>query len=163
MRVVLGIDPGTQIVGYGTLSIEDRGLKVLGYGVIRVSGSADFGDRLRTIFEDVGSLIDRYRPTEVAIEEVFVDKNARSAIRIGEGRAAAALAAAVKALPIFGYPAAQVKKAVTGNGRAAKVQVQEMVRLVLGLAERPRPDDAADALAIAICHAHRNPAIPIAR
>jgi len=151
---VLGIDPGTLICGYGVVDVEGPDIKVVDYGVVRCSG-LPLHDRLRVIHAGLASIISRHSPEVAAVEGVFHGVNPRTALKIGEARGVALLAAAAAGLPVVEYSPATVKKAVVGSGRAHKAQVQQMVRIILGLAELPEPEDAADALALAICHCHR--------
>lgn len=152
---ILGIDPGTIAAGYGIVEGDGPRLKVVVYGCIKVNRKDSFPLRLRTIYEGLCGIIERYRPEEAAVEEVFSGKSAKSSIKIGEARGIALLSAACAGLPVSSYPATVVKKSVVGLGSAHKEQVQEMVKIILGLPEVPEPQDAADALAIAICHYHR--------
>ena len=149
---VLGIDPGTINAGYGVVEQEGNRLRAVAYGAIRVSRRATFPERLRRIHEGLRAVIDDFRPDEAAIETVFGGKNIQSALHAGEGRGVAILAVALSALPLAEYSPAEIKKAVVGHGRAAKVQIQHMVRAILALTEVPASADAADALAVAICH-----------
>ena len=150
---ILGIDPGSQITGYGLIDARRRGndTVLIHFGSIHTSG--EHSTRLRQIFEAVGSLVKEHRPDEVAIERVFVHRNADSALKLGQARAAALCATFEADLPIFEYAARAIKKAVVGRGGAEKTQVQHMVRLLLGLRAEPQAD-AADALAAALCHCH---------
>lgn len=152
--LILGIDPGTIDVGYGYVEFTDGRMRAAGFGTLHASGR-DYPARLRAIYEGLAGILDGRRPDVVAVEEVFFAKNARSAIKIGEGRAVAILCAALRGVPVFEYAANQVKQAVAGNGHAHKSQVQQMVAALLQLPAAPETDHAADALAIAICHAHR--------
>ncbi len=153
----MGIDPGTRVVGYGVVDLVGNQMRPVTHGVIRADMTKDYGARLRSIHDGLAQVIAQHRPDQVAIEEAFYGKNAASALRMGEGRGVAILAAALHDCPLFQYTPAEVKKAVVGNGRAHKEQIQEMVRLLLGLPELPEPEDAADALAVAICHCNRRP------
>ena len=152
---VLGIDPGTRIVGYGIVEPQGNRLLPVGFGVIRAPMNASYADRLLRIHEEIVRVIRQEKPDAVAIEEAFYGKSASAALRMGEGRGMALVAVAQESRPLFQYTPAEVKKAVVGNGRAHKSQVQEMVRMILGLREAPEPEDAADALAVAICHCNR--------
>ena len=149
---VLGIDCGTASTGYGIVETERGGYRLLDYGAIRTAGSLAFPRRLHRIHSELERLLARYRPDAVAVEEVFYSLNAKSAIKLGHVRGVVMLAAAAARLPVGEYSALEVKSAVVGFGRAEKEQVQEMVKVLLGLRERPEPHDAADALAVAICH-----------
>lgn len=148
---ILGIDPGSRMTGYGLIDLAGGRLSIVANGAIGTSG--DHSARLREIFQEVRSLVKRWRPDEIAIERVFVHRNADSALKLGQARAAALCATFAAELPIHEYAARQIKKAVVGRGSAEKSQVQHMVRLLLGLDEAPQAD-AADALAAAICHAN---------
>ncbi len=153
-QVVLGIDPGTAITGYGVVRDLHGQAQALDYGVIRTPANQELALRLVTIYAALNDLLDRHRPDAVAVEEVFFSKNARTALSVGHARGVVLLAVAQRGIPLFHYKPTQVKQAVTGYGGADKRQVQEMVRMLLGLDAIPRPDDAADALAIALCHLH---------
>lgn len=146
---ILGIDPGSQLTGYGIVEIEGTQTRPLAWGGIRTSG--DHADRLRQIFFRVGELVAEHAPDELAIERVFVHRNPDSALKLGQARAAALCASFSRELPVFEYAPREVKKAVAGNGAAEKSQVEQMVRLLLGLRGLLQAD-AADALAIALCH-----------
>lgn len=153
--IILGIDPGTAISGYGVIQTDRSGrLKVLGYGAIRTAANLGMDQRLLQIYDGIQRLIDEYSPQCLAIEELFFNRNVTTALTVGQARGVVILAAAHRGLPIAEYTPLQVKQSVTGVGRAPKEQVGYMVRLLLGLAEVPRPDDVADALAVGICHAH---------
>lgn len=151
---ILGIDPGTQVAGYGV--IEKIGSKIVAveYGSIRSHRKQNFPQRLKTIHGKIMDIISKHQPDQMAIEEVFFGKNIKAAIKIGEGRGIVFLCAASANIPITEYAATVIKKAVVGNGSAHKSQVQEMVKIILGLSEIPESKDASDALAIAICHSH---------
>lgn len=153
---ILGIDPGTQVCGYGVIETRGPQVRTLDFGVAR-SSDASLPARLKVIYDGLVEIIGRYNPDVVAVEGAFYQKNVRTAIKIGEGRGVALLAAAARGIEVVEYAPAEVKKAVTGNGNASKPQVQQMVRAILGLRELPSPEDAADALAIALCHFHRLP------
>ncbi|MHC4788828.1 MAG: crossover junction endodeoxyribonuclease RuvC [Planctomycetota bacterium] len=153
---IMGIDPGTRVCGYGIIEADGAEARALDYGVVRSSDAA-LAARLKVIYEGLLTVIQRLEPDVAAIEGVFAGKNVRSALKIGEGRGAALLAAATAGVEVAEYAPAQVKKAVLGSGRGHKSQVQQMVKVILGLPELPAPDDAADALALAICHLHRLP------
>lgn len=153
-RLALGIDPGTAIMGYGLVASEGDQLEVIDYGVITTSQRTPLARRLQILYSELGSLIERTRPTEVAVEELFFSRNVRTALAVGHARGIAILAAANSGLIVSEYTPLQIKQAITGYGRARKEQIQEMVRVLLNLADVPQPDDAADALALAICHLH---------
>lgn len=153
-RVILGIDPGSALLGYGLVSWDGADARLVAYGAVSLPPGSSAADRLRAIFERLTALIAEQRVDEIAVEELFFTRNVSTALRVGEARGVAMLAATLANLPVFEYTPSQVKQAVAGWGRAPKRQVQQMVRLQLGLADIPRPDDAADALAVALCHAH---------
>lgn len=150
--IVLGVDPGTAITGYGLLEHTANRFRLLEYGTIRSSSQDDPAARLYDIFQGISAVIDRYNPEQMAVEELFFNKNVRTALVVGQARGVIMLAGHLKGLPVFEYTPLQVKQAVVGYGRAEKQQVQYMVKAILNLEEIPKPDDAADALAIAICH-----------
>ncbi len=157
MVVVLGIDPGTANTGYGVVARRGGRLVALDGGVVRTRAGAEPGLRLAEIHARVGALLDEHRPEAVAVEEVYFGANVRSAFAVGQARGVVALAAGQRGIPCCAYTPQQVKGAVCGSGRAAKEQVQRMVQALLALPELPRPDHAADALAVAICHANAAP------
>ena len=152
--VVLGIDPGYAIVGYGVVEKTGTKLRVIDYGVIETRAHTPFPGRLERLYEGTRALLAACRPEQVALEELFFARNVSTALQVGAGRGMALLASQQQGLPMYEYTPMQIKLAVTGNGHADKAQVQRMVRVILGLKETPRPDDAADALAVAICHAN---------
>ena len=152
---VLGIDCGTEYTGFGMVEQSPAGeLHCVDVGAIRLSKSEPLPTRLSTIFQRLSELIGKHQPDEVAIEDVFYAVNAKSALKLGQVRGVAMLAAAAAGLQVFEYAPLAIKSAVVGYGRAEKIQVQEMVTRLLQLATVPEPADAADALAIAICHLH---------
>jgi len=150
---ILGIDPGTVVMGYGVVESEGDELSLVDFGAITVPERLQIGERLRRIYNELLEVLQRHLPDAVAVEQPFVAKNVRTALAIGRAQAIALLAAAGKGIPTFEYTPAQVKQRVANYGASSKEQIQEMVRLHLGLAEVPQPNDAADALAVAICHA----------
>ena len=150
--LVLGIDPGTIRTGYALVEETDRGLRVAEYGAIRVPRGLSTGEKLELIFSELSSVIQRSAPTAVAVEEVFFAHNVRSTLLLGQARGVAILAAAQAGLPVYEYAPLRVKQAVVGYGRAPKRQLQEALKLLLELPQVPEPADAADALAVAICH-----------
>jgi crossover junction endodeoxyribonuclease RuvC len=152
---VLGIDPGTLNLGYGVVDEDAGEMAMVDCGVVRLSSKVPVEQRLSSLYKKLVEIVARHQPDEVAIEEPFVAGNVRSALAIGRAQAIAMLAAANKNLPVFRYLPTQVKQQVTDYGGSSKEQVQEMVRLQLGLAEPPQSSDAADALAVAICHLHQ--------
>jgi crossover junction endodeoxyribonuclease RuvC len=159
---VLGIDPGTAACGFGIVDANDGRLTAVEYGWWQTSPRDPPAARLKRIHDEVADLIARHEPVAVALEESFVGADARIALSVGQARGAALVACAVADVPCAEYPPATVKQAVCGYGRAEKDQMQRMVRAVLGLAEIPRPHHAADALAVAICHALAPPLLTIA-
>lgn len=150
-EVILGIDPGTRVTGYGIIQGEK---KILDFGCIRPPLKLTIHERYLFIFNGIDFLIDRFHPSALAIETQFMNKNAQSAMKIGMARAVAILAATRKNIPVSEYAPTKAKKAVVGNGSASKEQVQKMLQLLFQLPSPPEPADAADALAIALCHAH---------
>jgi crossover junction endodeoxyribonuclease RuvC len=152
--VVLGVDPGVATTGYGVVRQDDDCIRPVAYGVIQTPPSHSLPHRLQQLYQELLQLVNSYHPTEASVEELFFARNASTALNVGHARGVILLALEDAHLPTYEYTPLQVKQAITGYGRAGKEQVQEMVRLLLGLPEIPRPDDAADALAAAICHAH---------
>lgn len=152
MTVILGIDPGSRITGFGVVKFENGKPSYLTSGCIRTKGEA-LSERLTEIFEGIKSIVDNHNPAEVAIEQVFLSHNVSSALKLGQARGAAMVAASQYHIPVAEYSARQIKQAVVGYGAAAKDQVQMMVKEVLALSANPQ-QDAADALAVAICHGH---------
>jgi len=153
--ITLGIDPGTAITGYGIINEEQDGyLKVLDFGVIRTSADSSQGERLVQLYKRIKELILLHHPEMGAVEKLFFERNVRTALHVGQARGVALLAMAESNLQIGEYTPLEVKQAVAGYGGADKNQVQQMVRAILGLETVPHPDDAADALAVAICHIH---------
>ena len=150
--LVLGIDPGTITLGYGIVSGETGKLTSIGYGSLTFPATIPIEERLHRLYQGLVEILNRYPPDEVAIEEPFLARNVRTALAMGRAQAVAILVAANQGLPIYRYTPAQVKQQVAGYGRSDKRQVQDMVRIQLGLPQNPQPNDAADALAIAICH-----------
>ena len=151
---ILGIDPGTRVAGWGVIEAGRGPARCIACGVVR-AGRDDLADRLVRVFDGLEQVLRDHRPDMVAIESVFVARDPQATIALGEGRGVAILAAARAGRPIAQYTPAEVKKAVTGSGRAEKAQVQRLVQIHLAMADVARPFDAADALAVAICHAHR--------
>lgn len=149
---VLGIDPGTLNLGYGVVDEEEAGMTLVDCGVLISPSRTPMEQRLSLLYRKINEIVARYQPDEVAIEEPFVAGNVRSALAIGRAQAIAILAAANRSIPVSRYLPAEVKQQVTNYGNSDKEQVQEMVRVQLGLEQPPRPSDAADALAVAICH-----------
>ncbi|MDL2237925.1 crossover junction endodeoxyribonuclease RuvC [Christensenellaceae bacterium OttesenSCG-928-K19] len=153
--IVLGIDPGLATVGYGVVHCDEKSkLKLVDYGTILTAAGEEFPLRLVQIAEGIGRLIDMFSPDCMAFEELFFNKNVKTAINVAQARGAAVAAARAKMSELYEYTPLQVKQAVVGYGRADKNQVQMMVKTLLNLNDIPKPDDAADAVAVAICHAH---------
>ena len=152
--VILGVDPGTRITGYGVIVCKDNKTHPIDFGCIRPPLQLPYYDRYLAIFEALELLIERHSPAALAVETQFVHRNAQSALKLGIARGMAILAASRKKIPIFEYAPKKTKLAVVGQGTASKTQVQRMIQLLLQLPSLPKPEDAADALAVAICHAH---------
>jgi crossover junction endodeoxyribonuclease RuvC len=148
---ILGIDPGTINLGYGVVDDEEE-VHMVDCVVIALSSRLPMEERLRSLYNELSKIISKHKPNEVAIEEPFIGNNVRSAFAIGRAQAMAILAAVNQGLPIYYYSPARIKKQITGYGQSDKQQVQEMVRVQLELSELPQPSDAADALAVAMCH-----------
>ncbi|WP_040950071.1 crossover junction endodeoxyribonuclease RuvC [Gorillibacterium massiliense] len=151
---ILGIDPGIAIVGFGFIDKVGSRLVPVQYGSIQTEAHTDPGTRLKDVYDSMVHLIEKYKPDTVGMEKLFFNRNVTTALTVGEARGVLMLAAVQKGLPVGEYTPMQVKQAIAGYGKAEKKQVQEMVRRYLNLAAVPKPDDVADALAIAICHAH---------
>jgi crossover junction endodeoxyribonuclease RuvC len=154
--LALGIDPGTATTGYGLVQDQDGSLAVVDYGVILTASNLEMPERLLELFRQLNKIILLHRPESGAVEKLFFQKNVRTALSVGQARGVILLAMAQAELPVYEYTPLEVKQAVAGYGGADKNQVQQMVRALLGLKEVPQPDDAADALAVAICHLHSN-------
>lgn len=152
--VVLGIDPGYAIVGWGVIEYSHSRFKVLGYGAITTEAQTPFPERLQIIYNDMCYLFTKYKPEVMSMEKLFYNSNQKTVIDVAQARGVITLAAQMNNKDIFEYTPLQVKQSVTGYGRAEKKQVMEMTRSILNLPEVPKPDDTADALAMAICHAH---------
>ena len=152
--IILGIDPGYAIVGWGVIEYSGSRFRTLGYGSIQTKAGEPLIDRLEKIYLGMNELIDRYKPDEMAVEELFFNTNTTTAIVVAEARGIILLSAKLKGVKIAEYTPLQVKQAVVGYGRAEKKQVITMVTQLLNLPAPPKPDDTADALAIAVCHAH---------
>lgn len=153
MRRIIGFDPGLAIIGYGVLDVDDRGNKsVVDYGIITSPKEESFPVRLAIIYERVTKLIEQFKPDEIAVEELFFNTNITTGINVAHARGVLLLAAVHSCGKLYEYTPLQIKQAMTGYGRADKKQIQEMVRVYLKLAKIPRPDDAADALAVALTH-----------
>ncbi len=152
--IILGIDPGLAIVGWGVVDYRAGKFRTLGYGAIRTPAGTRTEERLAGIYRDLNTIIDHFHPDEMAVEELFFNTNITTGIRVAEARGIVLLCGEQKGLRISEYTPLQVKQAVVGYGRAEKKQVITMVTSLLGLKEAPKPDDTADALAIAVCHGH---------
>ncbi len=157
--IILGVDPGSVVTGYGVLETEGNRFKVVEAGPLRLKKHGELPNRLVYLAEHIERLIATHRPDVLAIEKIFHGVNFNSTLRLGYVRGVVLMLAARLGVPVAEYASTEVKKAVTGYGRAEKSQVQEMVRMLLGLNEIPKPNDVADALALAICHAHTAPVL----
>lgn len=152
--VILGIDPGYAIVGYGFIRYEKNRYQILDFGAITTPAGMDFPQRLKEIYEDLSLLCGKYKPEVMSIEKLFFNTNKKTAVDVAQARGVILLAAKMNDVEIREYTPLQVKQSVVGYGRAEKKQVQEMTKQLLGLSAVPKPDDTADALALALCHAH---------
>lgn len=152
--IVLGIDPGYAIVGCGVVEYRENKFKMLEYGAITTQAHTPFDLRLEKIYDEADQLLSKYRIDAVAMEKLFFNTNQKTAIDVAQARGILVLAARKHLVPVYEYTPLQVKQSVVGYGRAEKKQVQEMTRILLNLEKIPKPDDAADALALAICHCH---------
>lgn len=153
---ILGIDPGFAIVGYGIIDFENGSYKTVDYGKVTTEAKTKFSDRLETVYKGVCQVIETYSPEVLAIEELFFNTNTTTGINVAQARGVIVLAAKQHNIKIYEYTPLQIKQAVAGYGRADKNQVQQMVKMFLNLKQVPKPDDTADALAVAICHANSN-------
>lgn len=153
--IILGIDPGTRITGYGLIQLTSSSLKIVDFGCIRPPVKLSDAQKYLALFNAIDLLLEKYRPDMVAVEAQFVYKNALSALKLGKAQGMALLAAARRGLPVHEFAPKQAKRAVVGHGSASKSQVQKMIQMLLHLPTPPEPEDAADALALAICLAHR--------
>jgi len=151
--IILGIDPGTAATGYGLIK-KNGELKSIEYGCIKTSASLTTAERLKELNNQLNALIEKYKPDMLAVEDLFFFKNLKTAIKVSQARGVILLAAAKLNIPVFECTPLQVKQAITSYGRAEKIQVQKMVKVLLNLKEIPKPDDASDALAVAICCAN---------
>lgn len=152
--IILGIDPGYAIVGYGVIEYKNNHFTVIDYGAILTDAGTPFNIRLEKIYDGMCDIITRHKPEAMAIEKLFYNNNAKTVIDVSQARGVIMLASQKNGVPAFEYTPLQVKQSVVGYGRAEKKQVQEMTRRILALEKVPKPDDTADALAMAICHAH---------
>jgi crossover junction endodeoxyribonuclease RuvC len=148
----MGIDPGIAILGYGLVEYKGNSFKVIDYGAVTTEAGTPMSYRLTVIHKQLTELLEKYKPDAFAIEELFFNKNIKTALTVGHARGVAIVAAANMEIPIYEYTPLQVKQAIAGYGRADKKQMQQMVKILLNLKEVPKPDDVADALAVAICH-----------
>ncbi|MCP4701560.1 MAG: crossover junction endodeoxyribonuclease RuvC [Gammaproteobacteria bacterium] len=153
MSRILGIDPGSRVTGFGVITKEKRNIGYIASGCLRIQSNKTMPERLKEIFKGISTLIEQYHPDTFAIERVFMHRNADSALKLGQARGAAIVAAVHRELTVYEYSPNEIKQAVVGHGHADKAQIQHMVRVLLNLNGSP-PADAADALAVAICHAH---------
>ena len=153
-KIILGIDPGIADTGYGFLRVRGGCLECLEYGSIKTPAGQALPERLQTLYQELNRLIKKHKPQAAAAEQLFFNKNVRTALIVGQARGVALLAVSQAGLPLLDFTPAQVKQAVSAYGQASKLQVQKMVKLILKLDKLPQPDDAADALAVAICAAN---------
>lgn len=152
--LILGIDPGYAIVGYGLVEYQSNRFRTVDYGAITTPAGMDFSQRLEMIYRQMQILLTKYHPQAIAVEKLYFQNNQKTAIDVAQARGVILLAARLEGIELFEYTPLQVKSSVVGYGQAVKKQVQEMTRMLLHLDAAPKPDDTADALAIAICHAH---------
>ncbi len=151
---ILGIDPGYAIVGFGILDYDGINFHPVEYGAVTTEAGTIFTERLKAIYEDIEFILDKFKPDCMAVEKLYFTTNQKTAIDVAQARGVTILSAAKRHIPVFEYTPLQVKVSVTGYGKAEKNQMMEMTKNLLGLANIPKPDDAADALAVAICHGH---------
>lgn len=154
MKRILGIDPGYAIVGFGVLDYDGVRFTPIEYGAVLTEAGTPFPERLRAIHEDIEFIFNKFKPVSMAVERLYFTSNQKTAIDVAQARGVTVLSAVTREIPVYEYTPLQVKQAVVGYGRAEKHQVMEMTRQLLNLSQIPKPDDAADALAIAICHGH---------
>jgi crossover junction endodeoxyribonuclease RuvC len=152
--IIIGIDPGYAIVGFGVINYDNTRYTTLDYGAVTTPAKTPFSERLEQIYDGITAVLERWKPQAVSLEKLFFNTNTTTAIDVAQARGVIMLAAKKCAVPVFEYTPLQVKQAVVGYGRAEKKQVMEMTRILLGLSKVPKPDDTADALAMALCHAH---------
>ncbi len=152
--LILGIDPGYAIVGYGLVEYQSNRFRTVDYGAITTPAGMEFPQRLELIYREMQALLSQYHPQAMAVEKLYFQNNQKTAIDVAQARGVILLAARLEGVEVFEYTPLQVKSSVVGYGQAVKKQVQEMTRMLLHLDAVPKPDDTADALAIAICHAH---------
>lgn len=161
--VILGIDPGYAIVGFGVLDYQNNHFGIVDYGAILTEAGMPFNRRLEIIYDELDEIIKKHKPEAMSVEKLFYNNNAKTVIDVSQARGVIMLAAQKNKLPVFEYTPLQVKQSVVGYGRAEKKQVQEMTRRILALEKVPKPDDTADALAMAICHAHTSGSVTTSR
>lgn len=152
--LIMGVDPGIAITGYGLVNYTDNRYSIVDCGCIRTASGIPLPERLNLLYKELVRIVIKYSPDHYAVEELFFNKNTKTALVVAQARGVTILAAAGSGVPVYEYTPLQVKQAVAGSGRAGKSQVQFMVKTILALSETPAPDDVADALAVAICHAH---------
>jgi len=155
-KIILGVDPGYGITGFGVIACRRSAPVCLNYGVIRTSSKKDFANRIKELHTDLQKIIKKYRPSLVSVEKLFFFKNLKTAIDVAQARGVIVLTCVQNNIPLIEYTPLQVKQSICGYGRAEKLQVQKMVKMVLGLPQLPAPDDSADALAIALCAMNKN-------
>lgn len=159
--IIMGLDPGYAIVGYGIVSYQGNRFQALDFGAITTDKDTDFSERLKQIYDGVNYLMEKWKPCAMSVEKLFFNTNTTTAIGVAEARGVCLLSAFEHGARLYEYTPLQVKQAVTGYGRADKKQMQEMTRLILNLDSVPKPDDTADALAMAICHAHSSGSLAV--
>ena len=159
--VIFGIDPGYAIVGCGVVRYEKNNFFLMGYGAVTTDKDMTFNKRLTKIYDDITELLEKFKPDAVSIERLYFNTNQKTAIDVAQARGVIVLAVEKAGIPLFEYTPLQVKQSIVGYGRAEKQQVQEMTRMFLHLDKIPKPDDAADALALAICHGHASDSLII--
>lgn len=152
--IIFGVDPGTARMGFGVIAFDGQDSRLIQHGVLETGSDTSMPYRLRQLYEEMQSLLTIHQPNVISIEALFFARNVTTAISVGQARGVVLLSAAMHDLPVHEYSPSEVKHAVAGYGKADKNQMQEMVRMILGLSYAPQPDDAADAVAVAICHAH---------
>lgn len=154
-KIILGIDPGSRLTGYSLVLVREGKNSLIKYGAIEIPERLNLSQKLKRIYDSISGIIQEYSPDELAIEEAFYSKNVKSTMTMGQARGAAILAAGQAGIPVAEYSPREIKLSVVGLGSASKSQVQYMVKALLALDELPHPQDASDALAVALCHAHR--------
>jgi len=154
--IILGIDPGLATTGYGLINCTGDKIELIKYGCVKTLAGGEFSIRLLKICSELNKIIKKYRPSKIAVEQIYFCKNVKTALLVGQARGAIILTAINNNLPVSDFTPLQIKQAITGYGRAEKNQIQQMLKIILKLKNIPKPDDAADALAVAICCAHTN-------